>query len=877
MRYLPFRAFLLAVAFVVFSHSLHAQILRSELYNSGCGTEFWGAFPLNDIPEQNLNERQVQILSLRNGEVTYETIADGKQVSQKFQLKAGIPLLLSHPDVPMPELPIDTTKLSVAYHITSTVPVWVTALNSKALSSDAYQLIPAHLLGKEYVHCSYYDFSEFRNWAGGFCVIATENATTITLYVKCSANGTTSDGRSHSASAIDTLRVKLEKGYVYSLQGDGTTRGVFDISGTRITADKPVAVISYHNRTAIPALNMNISSSDHLIEMLTPTAMWGKQYVTREFTPRKGNGDFYRVISLEPNTIVQCKWYGANRTLQGEKTFTLTNACDVGEYNNKTVTGPFQASSVSGSAVWTSSKPFYLMHYSYSAGWDNSPAFDPTMIAVPPVEQYLPMVIANAPTGDIAPPSQYMTIFALGDTADKKNTLISTIAINDQKIISSVPTLANNYIPGTNLLSLTVPIEDGAYYLSSATRLSAEIYGTSVNEVWGLPGGRAFHILRTADTLAPALSYTKETATVKEVEYTENRSFGTQSDVGISSISLLDSANLSISYLTALPTSGVIAKGDWKRLSIRCTVRNGATDAWAVFGISDRAGNTRMDTILFQVGLPSTPLLRTPPKDTTLGTQQVRFSWDSIAFVARYHLYVVNATTNEIVINDSMLTTNSTTRTLPPAASYRWKVRAINNNGSSAYSSEWQFTIQKVLGVVELVSPPDASHHSSATIATSWKAVSDADSYTIVVMSGSTEIVNNTLSATNTIVTLPAVGTYQWKVRAKQNSGTTSEWSAPWTFIVDAINPVNEEACSHPSFTLYPQPASYRIELNNDCSREILGVEIYSVRGDAYSTATEAHYTNRLFFDINALAPGAYYLRIRTREGIEDIPFVVVH
>lgn len=50
----------------------------------------------------------------------------------------------------------------------------------------------------------------------------------------------------------------------------------YDLSGTKITSDKPIAVFAGNLRASMPN---NQPRHDHIVEQLAPTASWGRDHV----------------------------------------------------------------------------------------------------------------------------------------------------------------------------------------------------------------------------------------------------------------------------------------------------------------------------------------------------------------------------------------------------------------------------------------------------------------------------------------------------------------------------------------------------------------------------------------------------------------------
>ena len=88
-----------------------------------------------------------------------------------------------------------------------------------------------------------------------------------------------------------------------------------DLTGAHVVSDRPVGVLSGNRKVSVPPGD---SSADHLTEMLTPVATWGRRFLTSS-TPDRNVGDVFRVLASERRTVV---------TLSGGSHFTIDRAGD---------------------------------------------------------------------------------------------------------------------------------------------------------------------------------------------------------------------------------------------------------------------------------------------------------------------------------------------------------------------------------------------------------------------------------------------------------------------------------------------------------------------------------------------------------------------
>lgn len=195
--------------------------------------------------------------------------------------------------------------------IKSDDPISVTVYLSYKWTGEAFNVIPAEFLGKEYVTLNMYQDKTDEIKPAQILIIATGDNTSLKYTpaydTKQVAKGT-------------TKTVKLNAGETYLIEGkmdpEVTQDWISDLTGTIITASKPVAVLSGHTKGAFPRYTPTMLGRpanfmrNVLIEMMWPNYLLGKEYVT---APIKYNnrttgkiaddkGDLIRFVAIEDST-----------------------------------------------------------------------------------------------------------------------------------------------------------------------------------------------------------------------------------------------------------------------------------------------------------------------------------------------------------------------------------------------------------------------------------------------------------------------------------------------------------------------------------------------------------------------------------------------
>jgi hypothetical protein len=239
-----------------------------------------------------------------------------------------------------------------AYHLVSSIPVTVyqfsplqfekpenkqtctdspaNGKNCHSYSNDASILLPTTALHNDYVVVSRQTFSlseslgfqSFTNAIPGFfAVVATEDNTTVN--VTYSAN--VQPGKGVTAQAPGSMATyTLNKGAVLEVVSkkanspcantasemlpNGATATYcdlgknYDLTGSLVSADKPVAVFGGHSCSFVP---YNKWACDHLEEQITPLDTWGaKVAVVQTKAQVNGEPNIWRVVSGGDNNMI---------------------------------------------------------------------------------------------------------------------------------------------------------------------------------------------------------------------------------------------------------------------------------------------------------------------------------------------------------------------------------------------------------------------------------------------------------------------------------------------------------------------------------------------------------------------------------------------
>lgn len=840
-------------------------------YNSYMGTEFMFAIPLNDSPIQPISLRTITVCSQAEGTFSYELPRRG--FKRVFPIQKNTPVILSASNLPMPEV---NGGKDDAILIRSTVPVCVNLYNGKQVSTDATMLLPTNVWGKEYIHCSFPDFNEVRNWGAGFTIVANEN-TSVSITMKNSIpNG--GSGKLVTGEIIGTadttITINLEYGESYTVQGNGATRGSFDISGARIQASKPIGLFSYHQRTMIPTFDLS-GGRNYMVEMMPPVNRWGNRYVSMEIQRAGNRGDIFRVVAAEANTTVLCRWYNpTTKALLGEKTFNLSSPGSWQQFFDGSTLGASDTTkSIRGVAYWSSDKPFLLMQYCCSASWDNDASFDPFMMTVPPVNQYLPTSVFILP--DIPSPKHKVSIVIRTTSANKVG--LQNIMVDGIKLLSLRASLLQDSVPGTNLYYAVLPLAKGQHVIESPLPIGIVAYGTNDSfDAYGYNAAQAWNLqTANADTLPPQRLSRKDSVGKTELQFGEER----PSDVGISRVSIVQGTeSYTLEYTlgreplpseidSTLRTLGVIVR------------RRPGTGAPCILATTDRAGNMRFDTLSLDGNITlGIPVQQSPANGTSICTDSISVFWNAVDNAEGYTVQVFLDSTASKVITEYTLTGAKLQQVLfskvPLSRTLWWRVRADGGTTSGDWSPLRSISFTKPAKIQTLSPPKGMVITKNDSVLFSWQPDPLAVKYQLYISNPNGYRFFDTVTATSRKVLLDeAAQSYFWQVTGICATNAMGQTSDDVELHVGSTSAVEDETAE--TLRIMPNPAQTQVCIQPRCySAEQTDIVVYSLLAEKLLQTTIPAGKD-VVLNIETLSTGVYMVQVRCGNNEYTHPLLI--
>jgi len=338
--------------------------------------------------------------------------------------------------------------------ITSSAPVMVYALNQSSASTDATNVLPITALGTEYFQISYQPIHA----PGGYAVIATENTTRVYH-----------DG---------VLAATLNAGQVYY-----RVSSTVDMTGSRITADKPIAFFMLLGGVNIP---VGTTASDNQFQQLAPVHTWGRNF----FVPvSHRNTERVRIVASQDGTNITQVGATLPTVVGSQNRLTDLNA---GEWVE------LQVRLADGGVFIQSNHPVGVCSYMVGQSFPGiAGQGDPSTTWVPPIEQMIPSatIAPFIPAGGTNLNAHFAIIVV---HTDAKNQTIMSVGGGAPAPISG-GTWHDHPTAGYSFYILQLQNDATlSYTFSNSEGLLVFAYGTGSAETYYYVAGSAFRTLNAA-------------------------------------------------------------------------------------------------------------------------------------------------------------------------------------------------------------------------------------------------------------------------------------------------------------------------------------------------------------------------------------------
>jgi len=337
----------------------------------------------------------------------------------------------------------------------------------------------------------------------------------------------------------------------------------------------------------------------------------------------------------------------------------------------------------------------------------------------------------------------------------------------------------------------------------------------------------------------------------------------------------------------------------WRVRAVNSSGSSSWSQVWSFTTLSDDAGT-----------VPSAPQLSTPSNGSTGISLSPTLGWNSADGASGYRVQVSAGSgfTSTVFDESGISSTQRTVSGLNHESTYYWRVRAVNSNGISSWSSSRSFTTESSgsdgggSGGDEgdgsgddggsddgdgeddkgnngkgpgKFTPASGEKNVGKKTKFEWESVEDAESYTLEVTSAETSetyLIEEITDTTYTIEQdLRPNTSYTWRVRAVRN-GQATDWSDPWDFTTAPDEETEFEIETELSQN-YPNPFNPTTQIRFTIAEaQQVSLKVYDMAGrlvanlvDNTGYSTGSH---EITFNANSLASGIYFYRFITEREI---------
>ncbi|XP_056011017.1 uncharacterized protein LOC130051889 isoform X2 [Ostrea edulis] len=417
------------------------------------GTKFVVAF-LDNLAHRNDISPELFVTTASHAPVHVHVTSPGSKnpsIRQSFVVTRGV----VHKVAVDPHFRLNHTELvHKAIRITADAEITVYGVNRETASDDVYLALPTDVLGTEYYtisHTPAYYYCVF-------AVISIANGTQVSIqlpnhdWVKVTYNN-------HVYNKNDWINVTMDKFQTFQISSVG------DLTGSHVISSHPVGVISGNKKTIVGHTG---GSRDHLTEMLMPVQAWGKNFATVPI-PERTVGDEFRFVASKDNTQINVTGR-LNGTIFHDN-FTIPHA---GDYVQKSYSSSLYSHV-------KANEPIAVYQFSKTQAFSKE-NIDPSMITVPPIEQYGNDYTFTTPEYSNG---QYLNQFMFVIKSHQKGGLLldGHPLPHNQKYV---------HIPGTHMVGGYVNITVGTHTVTHTNpniTIGGILFGRAHVESYGFPIG----------------------------------------------------------------------------------------------------------------------------------------------------------------------------------------------------------------------------------------------------------------------------------------------------------------------------------------------------------------------------------------------------
>ena len=418
----------------------------------------------------------VIMLNNRDRLATYTIEASVLHFTRSGAITANIQNIVSLPDVltgltSRNRNALDNEYKEGVYLQTSRSQIATIGLSNGTENYDTFFVIPTvDLCLYEYTYFAMSVRSEYHNADGSVVIVGTADQTTMNITVpglvisaKIKINNS-ADWTNLFSNTLYTFEIqRLQIVYI-------TTTYVIDLTGTKVTTDKPISLFSGHECSYVPSF---VPFCNNLAEQIPPTELWGTEYY---FAPLASRTSYtIKIVAAYDSTTVEITC--------GDHDRVLRLRIDAGESATETFSYEY-------CGVLTSQK---VLIAQFSHGYESDSRGDPMMMLVPPTTHYTNRITSSTfqPSTQVNSYNHYINIIAMG-RYDQRQMISITTAGGVNRSTDSL-----NWVPlfgGSNIeiYAAQVDIPHGVFEVTHSNKsvlMTVMVYGFEERAVTNSTGG----------------------------------------------------------------------------------------------------------------------------------------------------------------------------------------------------------------------------------------------------------------------------------------------------------------------------------------------------------------------------------------------------
>lgn len=355
------------------------------------------------------------------------------------------------------------------------ISAYFLAYETPGSTNDMALIYPVPSLGTEYITMCWRD--NIPTWPYGaffdrgptmFTVFAPYDGTNVTITPSEDTEG------GHTAGVPFTITLDSYECYQVLASSPSTT-DLYDLTGSIISSDNPVGVISGNQIAIVPD---EIVAADYLIEQMPPITAWGSTYNCFPIKQRNyWQEDVLKILASEDGTNVSIQDAGGTTNIvlnRGEDFEWNGQPCTPGTW---LADGSCSGPTLDSPTRITADKPILCGQFIMGTGVCSrtdllgdftDPLGDPAFMLIPAEEQYSKRYIFLTPSGYN---NDYLNV---GIPAGSEGTIT---------LDGGPPTISDPWfdIPGTSYRGTRISLEPGGHVLESDTTMMIQMYGFDTN------------------------------------------------------------------------------------------------------------------------------------------------------------------------------------------------------------------------------------------------------------------------------------------------------------------------------------------------------------------------------------------------------------